>query len=79
MTIDKRAHLGGSVDTSSLFTARQIFALQMITCVLAGISLISGLVISYWFCLMRKSFRHRYDNFRVFSFKYILTSGVASS
>lgn len=58
--LDRRAQLGGRINTAALFTKRQVFIMQLVSCILAGISLASDLIIFYWFCLMRTSFRHRY-------------------
>ena len=55
---NKRA-LSISINPAILFTNRQEKAIQITVCTLASISLLGGLVALYWFCQMRKKFRHR--------------------
>ena len=57
--LEERGALNGHVDTSALFSEGQVFAMQLAVCLCAGISLASGLLVIYWFCLMKKVFRHR--------------------
>ena len=64
-------NLGGTIDNDRRFTPEQTFALQMTGCVAAAISLLAGLITLFWFCRMRKEFRHRYAQSR--SIKPILT------
>jgi len=57
--IINRRTLGGTVDISALYTKSQVQLIQATACSVAGLSLLGGLITLYWFCRMKKKFRHK--------------------
>lgn len=56
--IRTRAFTSG-INTSALYTPGQILAIQLAAGIIAAISLLGALLSLYWFCMMRKKFRHK--------------------
>lgn len=52
--------LSTSVNTKTLLTHSQSHAIQVVSCVLSGISLLAALITFVWFARMKRKFRHRY-------------------
>ena len=51
--------LGSSLDKNNHFTDHQILIEQALAITCAGISILAGSIVSYWFIRMRRTFRHK--------------------
>ncbi len=49
----------GQFHPNALYSQDQVFAIQIVACTLAGLSLVSALLTFYWFLKMKKKFRHQ--------------------
>ncbi len=49
----------GQFHPDALYSTDQVFAIQIVACTLAGLSLVSALLTFYWFLKMKKKFRHQ--------------------
>lgn len=55
--LDKRA-LGGHVDSTARLTSGEAEAIQIVVCIMSGLSLLSAIVTLCWFFQMKRRFRH---------------------
>lgn len=57
---DGRGLHGRHIDTTALFNRSQKYQIQVIAAVAASVSVLVTMVTLYWFCRMKKRFRHMY-------------------
>lgn len=53
----KRA-LSSELDVTKLYNPTQIKAIQLVTCICAGLSFTTAVITGYWFYKMKRRFRH---------------------
>lgn len=60
--LSERNNLSRSINPDILLTAGQAKAIRIVSCILAGTSLLATMLAFYWFSRMRRRFRHKYDS-----------------